>query len=303
MLSLMIFWFSITAIVLTALSLALLVLLAPGKRPRWFVWFLVHLNSYLIWLIFQSFLFFSTELMGTVSRDLFLFGKLSHSLLSLIIIFAYPPFITGLCAETLPATLKIALLASPFLVTMLMILTLIFSTLALVIALNGIYNGILMVLSLYGFMKLRRKPSLGLKGVMKFYLLVVSWLYLIMVLVLPLFFIIPRNLYPQTSMLFTALFCLIWSLIMIRALIRRFREDPSQEEIPEWLIADYRISPRETDVLKKLAEGKTNKIIADELFISQRTAETHIGRIYKKLDVSSRAELLRFLHRQSGALP
>ncbi|MGI9658963.1 MAG: response regulator [Gaiellaceae bacterium] len=54
------------------------------------------------------------------------------------------------------------------------------------------------------------------------------------------------------------------------------------------------LSPRECEVLRLLALGHTNQEIAKLLFISVRTAETHRAHIMKKLDLSSRAELVRY---------
>ncbi len=49
------------------------------------------------------------------------------------------------------------------------------------------------------------------------------------------------------------------------------------------------LSPREHDVLRLLAAGRSNRDIATELFISHRTVETHVARILAKLSVESRA--------------
>jgi ATP/maltotriose-dependent transcriptional regulator MalT len=49
------------------------------------------------------------------------------------------------------------------------------------------------------------------------------------------------------------------------------------------------LSAREAQVLRLLAAGKTNRAIADELFISERTVERHVSNIFTKLDVSSRS--------------
>jgi DNA-binding CsgD family transcriptional regulator len=45
---------------------------------------------------------------------------------------------------------------------------------------------------------------------------------------------------------------------------------------------------RETQVLKLLAAGKTNRAIADQLFISEKTVARHVSNIFDKLGVSSR---------------
>jgi DNA-binding CsgD family transcriptional regulator len=49
------------------------------------------------------------------------------------------------------------------------------------------------------------------------------------------------------------------------------------------------LSPRELQVLRCLATGKTNRAIAAELFISERTVERHVSNIFTKLGVQSRA--------------
>jgi two-component system response regulator NreC len=52
------------------------------------------------------------------------------------------------------------------------------------------------------------------------------------------------------------------------------------------------LSERETDVLRLIALGHTNAEIAEQLFISVRTVETHRAHIQQKLGASSRAELV-----------
>jgi DNA-binding NarL/FixJ family response regulator len=54
------------------------------------------------------------------------------------------------------------------------------------------------------------------------------------------------------------------------------------------------LSDREREVLRLLALGHTNQEIAQQLFISVRTAETHRAHIMQKLRLSSRAELVRY---------
>ena len=54
------------------------------------------------------------------------------------------------------------------------------------------------------------------------------------------------------------------------------------------------LSEREVDVLRLIALGHTNTEIAQKLYISVRTVETHRGHISQKLLLSSRAELVRY---------
>lgn len=52
------------------------------------------------------------------------------------------------------------------------------------------------------------------------------------------------------------------------------------------------VTEREFDLLKLIYEGKTNKQIAETLFISPNTVKKHINNAYLKLDVSSRSTAL-----------
>jgi non-specific serine/threonine protein kinase len=60
--------------------------------------------------------------------------------------------------------------------------------------------------------------------------------------------------------------------------------------VDEHAAALHGLSPRELEVLRLVADGMTDRQVADALFISRRTAATHVRHIYDKLGVSSRAE-------------
>jgi two-component system response regulator NreC len=65
-------------------------------------------------------------------------------------------------------------------------------------------------------------------------------------------------------------------------------------EDPEPAGADHDLSERELEVLRLIALGHTNSEIADSLFLSVRTVESHRAHIQQKLRLSSRAELVRY---------
>ena len=52
------------------------------------------------------------------------------------------------------------------------------------------------------------------------------------------------------------------------------------------------VSEREYEVLTLLASGRTNKEIADSLFISPNTVKTHLASLYGKLEVSRRTQAI-----------
>jgi LuxR family transcriptional regulator, maltose regulon positive regulatory protein len=61
---------------------------------------------------------------------------------------------------------------------------------------------------------------------------------------------------------------------------------PLTAELPEPL------SERELEVLQLIAAGKSNRRIAQELFVTVGTVKTHIRNIYRKLDAHSRTQAL-----------
>jgi DNA-binding CsgD family transcriptional regulator len=52
----------------------------------------------------------------------------------------------------------------------------------------------------------------------------------------------------------------------------------------------FRVTPREADVLRLIAQGRSNQQIADELVLSVRTVERHITNLYAKIGAHGKAE-------------
>ncbi len=64
---------------------------------------------------------------------------------------------------------------------------------------------------------------------------------------------------------------------------------------PQWetaAVPSNVLSPREREIFRLLASGLTNRAIGQELFISERTVDSHVSRIFRKLDVRTRAEAI-----------
>jgi len=63
---------------------------------------------------------------------------------------------------------------------------------------------------------------------------------------------------------------------------------PKQESDPE--VQSYDLSKREMEILRLAARGMNNQEIADELYLSRRTIQSHLTNIFTKMDVGSRTE-------------
>jgi DNA-binding CsgD family transcriptional regulator len=69
---------------------------------------------------------------------------------------------------------------------------------------------------------------------------------------------------------------------------------PETLKINEFL-SRHNISDREKEIILLILDGKSNREIEEELYISIKTVKTHIYKIYKKLGISSRWHLFSLL--------
>ena len=56
------------------------------------------------------------------------------------------------------------------------------------------------------------------------------------------------------------------------------------------------LTAREVEVLRLVAKGKTNRAIAAELIVSEKTVASHLSHIFTKLDLTSRAAATAFAY-------
>lgn len=70
-------------------------------------------------------------------------------------------------------------------------------------------------------------------------------------------------------------------------------QKPNQDEGKEKLLKT--LTPRELEVAKHLMSGKSNKAISEALFVTEGTIKNYVSKIFEKLQVNSRTELVVFL--------
>ena len=85
-------------------------------------------------------------------------------------------------------------------------------------------------------------------------------------------------------------------------LARRGRIDLAQEPAPDGPASagpddQLGLTRRELEVLRLVADGLSNRQIAEELFISAKTASVHVSNILAKLGVRTRVEAAAVAHR------
>ena len=67
--------------------------------------------------------------------------------------------------------------------------------------------------------------------------------------------------------------------------------------------ADTDLTPRESEVLRLIAAGKSNREIARTLFVSEATVKTHVNRIFAKTGSRDRSQAMRYAYTHGYADP
>ena len=73
------------------------------------------------------------------------------------------------------------------------------------------------------------------------------------------------------------------------------------KEIDKEKIEELGLSNREYEVLEQIAQGLSNKEIAEKLFVSESTVKTHVSNLFMKLDAQRRTQAIQ-IAKESGIL-
>lgn len=95
------------------------------------------------------------------------------------------------------------------------------------------------------------------------------------------------------ALLCVLMILLFWHRMRMANLSLRIRTEAEVTRLME----KFSISEREREIVNLILKGKSNKDIEEELYISSHTVKNHIYRIYKKLGVQSRTELLHLVQK------
>jgi DNA-binding NarL/FixJ family response regulator len=82
---------------------------------------------------------------------------------------------------------------------------------------------------------------------------------------------------------------------LLSAAVRAPSAQPAHEE--------DELTPRESDVLRLIAEGKSNREIARALYVSEATVKTHVNRIFAKTGSRDRTQAMRYAYTHGYAEP
>ncbi|WP_416241757.1 helix-turn-helix domain-containing protein [Eggerthella sinensis] len=72
---------------------------------------------------------------------------------------------------------------------------------------------------------------------------------------------------------------------------------PSEDAVFEMIAEDFSLTRREAELLPFIARGRSARVIADALFVSENTIRTHTRRILEKTDLHSKQEVIDLIER------
>lgn len=148
------------------------------------------------------------------------------------------------------------------------------------------------ILFYYTFYVLKDRKSVSIKATLSFF-----YFYLIFYISSVVLLFLPSNICYYSvfmNLIFFNLIPLIWiPKYYLKFIIIAVPESDLLSSIE--IISQYNITKREREIIELILSGKSNNEISETLFISENTVRNHIYRIYKKMDINSRGQLLNLI--------
>lgn len=300
----LLFWFNIITFALMVLTLGLVYLEYHKHRERWMRPYLAYHGVHVLWLLLATYVFFHEMYIAPASPPLTIAAGYGRTVLSLAIMWAGLTFhlsvarIDGLARhlvrDTVVAAVVVLAAGAVFL-----------ENAAMGIGANIVFDLAMAATAWSALNRTRSTPAGAARMTVPF--LAFSILAYPAILAANVYIAVrgqPDNL-MELNVLITGTFAFVWSLIMLVVVTRRFSGSSTKaEEVPgEAMVRDYRITPREREIIQELYRGATSRDIGERLFISQRTVETHTRNIYRKCGVSGRFGLIELVARYFGGSP
>jgi DNA-binding CsgD family transcriptional regulator len=114
---------------------------------------------------------------------------------------------------------------------------------------------------------------------------------------LPQFLPSSRHDSPPSYYSLAAFFAIINAGVIVSIVSRAGKDRPAAHSPDDAAMSDAGLSTREREVAALLAQGASYRDVADRLYVSVSTIQTHVTRIYAKLGVSNKVELSNALRR------
>lgn len=285
-------WTNILAFTFLSSSTALSVVVRLRKRHLWFNWYIVYAACYALWALIFAIHFFLLTYETNPAPAYSSITAVIRVLLSCGIISGLPLMIRGFdWNERRRNGLQLSGIVSASVFLILGILAQFIVNVVFITLINIFFNGLLIVFSIYGLVISRRTPVISAKILSPpfFY---VSICFYTVAAIAGLALLVTGFSSPVISSFAVSAYCIPWALATMTKQAIFLVGKPQDASIPAAFIADYGLTPRESDIAFDVANGRSNLEIADQRCISLKTVETHLYNVYRKLSIRNRVELV-----------
>ncbi|NBC30941.1 MAG: hypothetical protein GVY29_13230 [Spirochaetes bacterium] len=288
-------WVNIIAFAFMVSGVGLTAVIYSRKRQRWLIYYLAYAAGYALWTLLFSLAFFTTIYESVPRGWVFAVTPWVRLVVSAAILFS----ISMLAAELVRGQRRRRILR-----VIAVILAITFALLSLgsfspvtyryAAGINVAYNLTAGVLAVLVWRSLRTTPIPSAKRLLPPFLAVSTVFYGAAALAGVVIALLDREVQLLSSFAIAA-YCLPWSVVMIHGQTRYLARGESGAPVPEAFASDYRLTPREREIVAALARGLSNTEIAESHYVSLKTVETHLYNVYRKVGVKNRVGLVNAL--------
>jgi len=292
-------WFNMITFTLMIASLGLSYLIYRKYRSSWLKDYLIYTLTYAIWLLFATYTFFQTAFLPAPVSWLesgFIYARAG---VSIFIAFFGFRFFLKTAGYGVNRFFHAAVWGFTLLILIMITIALVFTRSVIGSLSTKLFNAFFFLFSLLSFLRVRK--AAGLVRMMIPFLIYSAVSYFILLaagIILPA--IIPANETFRINVLAVGIYCFVWGIIIIIIFMQRITVQQEDSNFSHNFFKDYSITPREAEIVRFLFSGNSGKKISEQLFISQRTVETHCYNIYRKCNVKNRMELINLIRRYSS---
>ena len=288
-------WFSVFSF--TVFSIALVICIFRYVRSRRAVQgvYLLIVLVFDLWLLIFTYLFFADVYLRPLSPGVRLTLGLVRTLVSGTILFLYGELVLRLAGGRTTLAARLALLVAPGIYCAVVLSSARLLTFQLAGLVTILYYAYLAALGLYA--NLLRKPRQGtVPENLRVFLWFSTAAFAVLILSgLPYFF---GHSGALANVLPRAALCFFWGVVEIGVFFRRgYQAERGDYPLHPDFLEDFGITPRESEVIRLVCEGKTIRGISDSLFVAEKTVETHLYNIYRKCGCGNRVELINTVRR------
>ncbi len=286
-------WFNIITFTLMFAGISFNFISYKQKKLQWQRFYMLYEGCYALWLLLSTYGFFNAVFLENTPPYLDPIMAIFRAVLSVGIGFFGPAFLLSLFGKKNQRQVVSLVFAAAVVVMVVPSFFLLSGVYNLVI--NYIYNGALLFFTIYCLLQVRRFSRDRVERNMLPFLYLSTVSYGMIIVYGTILVMVHTGFSGVLGVLAVGLFCISWAILDILLGVRDLSEGNERGLPLATLKAQYGITERESEIVELLRKGFSSKEIAEKLYISLRTVETHVYNIYRKCEVKNKVELINMV--------